>query len=255
MTEKLQYKLESFEGPLDLLLFLIQKHKLNIYDINISELLEQYTNAIRRTENLDDLEGASEFLEMAARLVYIKTAMLLPRDEDDEDKDKLRRELQGELIEYRACKEAAEYLRCRFCGNSVFSRIPMKIEADSTYSRIHPSEDIIRAYLSALGRKQRKLPPPVEAFSGVVHTKLISVPSRAVILLRRLYKKTKIKWNELFKNSGRSESVAMFLAVLDLVKNGRVRISDDNQTLALGSKQKHRNAKEKEDAEVGAGAI
>ena len=62
MTEKLQYKLESFEGPLDLLLFLIQKHKLNIYDINISELLEQYTNAIKSVENLDDLEGESEFL-------------------------------------------------------------------------------------------------------------------------------------------------------------------------------------------------
>lgn len=250
MTEKLQYKLESFEGPLDLLLFLIQKHKLNIYDINISELLEQYTNAIQSVESLEDLEGASEFLEMAARLVYIKTAMLLPRD-DDEDKDKLRRELQGELIEYQACKNAAEYLRDRFCGNSLFSRAPAKIEADNTYSRKHPPEDVLRAYLSALGRKQRKLPPPVEAFSGVVHTKLISVPSRAIMLLRRLYKKTKLKWNEVFGRSGRSESVAMFLAVLDLVKNGRVEISDDNQTLVLCSEQKHRNRKEREDALIG----
>lgn len=250
MTEKLQYKLESFEGPLDLLLFLIQKHKLNIYDINISELLEQYTNAIQSVENLEDLEGASEFLEMAARLVYIKTAMLLPRD-DDEDKDKLRRELQGELIEYQACKNAAEYLRDRFCGNSLFSRAPAKIEADNTYSRKHPPEDVLRAYLSALGRKQRKLPPPVEAFSGVVHTKLISVPSRAIMLLRRLYKKTKLKWNEVFGRSGRSESVAMFLAVLDLVKSGRVEISDDNQTLVLCGEQKHRNRKEREDALIG----
>lgn len=254
MTEKLQYKLESFEGPLDLLLFLIQKHKLNIYDINISELLEQYTSTIRGIENLEDLEGASEFLEMAARLVYIKTAMLLPRD-DDEDKDKLRRELQGELIEYQACKNAAEYLRGKFCGNSVFSRAPMKIEADNTYSRKHPPEDILRAYLSALGRKQRKLPPPVEAFSGVVHTKLISVPSRAIILLRRLYKKTKLKWSELFANSERGESVAMFLAVLDLVKNGRIKVSDDNRTLALSGVQKHRNRKEKEDAGIGIGTI
>ena len=250
MTEKLQYKLESFEGPLDLLLFLIQKHKLNIYDINISELLEQYTNAIQSVESLEDLEGASEFLEMAARLVYIKTAMLLPRD-DDEDKDKLRRELQGELIEYQACKNAAEYLRDRFCGNSLFSRAPAKIEADNTYSRKHPPEDVLRAYLSALGRKQRKLPPPVEAFSGVVHTKLISAPSRAIMLLRRLYKKTKLKWNEVFGRSGRSESVAMFLAVLDLVKNGRVEISDDNQTLVLCGEQKHRNRKEREDALIG----
>lgn len=250
MTEKLQYKLESFEGPLDLLLFLIQKHKLNIYDINISELLEQYTNAIQSVESLEDLEGASEFLEMAARLVYIKTAMLLPRD-DDEDKDKLRRELQGELIEYQACKNAAEYLRDRFCGNSLFSRAPAKIEADNTYSRKHPPEDVLRAYLSALGRKQRKLPPPVEAFSGVVHTKLISVPSRAIMLLRMLYKKTKLKWNEVFGRSGRSESVAMFLAVLDLVKSGRVEISDDNQTLVLCGEQKHRNRKEREDALIG----
>lgn len=254
MTEKLQYKLESFEGPLDLLLFLIQKHKLNIYDINISELLEQYTNAIKSVENLDDLEGASEFLEMAARLVYIKTAMLLPRD-DEEDKDKLRRELQGELIEYQACKKAAEDLRQGYCGGSIFSRSPMKIEADNTYSRKHPPEDILKAYLSALGRKQRKLPPPVEAFSGVVHTKLISVPSRAIILLRRLYKKTKLKWSELFSRSGRSESVAMFLAVLDLVKNGRIKISDDNQTIALSGGQKHRNRKEKEDGEVAAGTV
>ena len=201
-------------------------------------------------ESLEDLEGASEFLEMAARLVYIKTAMLLPRD-DDEDKDKLRRELQGELIEYQACKNAAEYLRDRFCGNSLFSRAPAKIEADNTYSRKHPPEDVLRAYLSALGRKQRKLPPPVEAFSGVVHTKLISVPSRAIMLLRRLYKKTKLKWNEVFGRSGRSESVAMFLAVLDLVKSGRVEISDDNQTLVLCGEQKHRNRKEREDALIG----
>ena len=83
MSEKISYKLEAFEGPLDLLLFLIQKHKLNICDINISELLEQYTESIKDIENFDDMDGAAEFLEMAARLVYIKTAMLLPRYDDE----------------------------------------------------------------------------------------------------------------------------------------------------------------------------
>lgn len=242
MSEKLQYKLEAFEGPLDLLLFLIQKHKLNICDINISELLEQYTESIKDINNFEDMDGAAEFLEMAARLVYIKTAMLLPRYDDEGEK--LRQELQGELIEYQACKNVAAYLRTRFCGNSVFSRDPMPIEADNTYMRTHQPEEILKAYLSALGRKQRKLPPPVEAFSGVVHKKLISVPSRAIILLKRLYRRTKLKWNDIFAGSERSESVAMFLAVLELVKNGRISVSDDNSTVELNHDIKKKKMKE-----------
>ena len=248
MSEKLNYKLEAFEGPLDLLLFLIQKHKLNICDINISELLEQYTQSIKDIENFEDMDGAAEFLEMAARLVYIKTALLLPRYDDEGEK--LRQELQGELIEYQTCKLVAAELKQRFCGNSVFSRKPMPIEADNTYARIHPSEDILKAYLSALGRKQRKLPPPVEAFSGVVHKKLVSVASRAIILLKNLYRRTKLKWNELFAGSTRSESVAMFLAVLELVKNGRISV-DENNTVELNKNAKRKKMKEGDETAAG----
>ena len=128
----------------------------------------------------------------------------------------------------------------------------MPIEADNTYTRIHPTEDILRAYLSALGRKQRKLPPPVEAFSGVVHKKLISVPSRAIILLKRLYRRTKLRWNELFAGSTRSESVAMFLAVLELIKNGRINVGDDN-TVELNKEAKRK--KKKEGDETAAGTV
>ncbi len=242
MSEKLQYKLENFEGPLDLLLFLISKHKLNICDINISELLEQYLETIKDIENIDDIEGASEFLEMAARLVYIKTVMLLPKYDDEGEK--LRQELQGELIEYQACKNAAEDLRGKFCGYSIFSREPAPVSVDNTYSRIHPTADIIKAYLSALGRKQRKLPPPVNAFSAVVHKKIVSVPSRAIILLKKLYKKSKLKWEELFSNSTRAECVAMFLAILELAKNGRIRISDNNDTVEFGNNLKRHEKRE-----------
>ena len=185
---------------------------------------------------------------MAARLVYIKTAMLLPRYDDEGEK--LRQELQGELIEYQTCKLVAAELKERFCGNSVFSRKPMPIEADNTYARIHPSEDILKAYLSALGRKQRKLPPPVEAFSGVVHKKLVSVPSRAIILLKNLYRRTKLKWNELFAGSTRSESVAMFLAVLELVKNGRISV-DENNTVELNKNVKRKKMKEGDETAAG----
>ena len=99
----ISYKLPVFEGPLDLLLFLVQKNKLNIYDIPIAEVLEQYMDAIRRMQEVD-LDVATEFLDMAARLVQIKSSMLLPRHEEAEA---LKRELTGELIEYKLCQEAA----------------------------------------------------------------------------------------------------------------------------------------------------
>ena len=134
--------------------------------------------------------------------------------------------------------------------NSIFSRKPTPIEADNTYTRIHPSEDILKAYLSALGRKQRKLPPPVEAFSGVVHKKLISVPSRAIILLKRLYRRTKLKWNDLFYGSTRSESVAMFLAVLELVKKGRINVDEDNM-VELNKDIKRKKLKEGDETAAG----
>lgn len=253
MEEKIQYKLEAFEGPLDLLLFLISKHKLNICDINISELLGQYMESIGSIEEIQNFEGAAEFVEMAARLVYIKTAMLLPRYEDEGEG--LRRELQGELIEYQACKDAAEYLRGKSCMGKLFFRQPMQIDSDNTYTRLHPAEDMLKAYLSALGRKQRKLPPPVEAFTAVVHKQLISVPSRAVILLKNLYKKAKMKWNDIFSGYNRSEKVAMFLAVLELTKSGRIRISDDNSTVEIEKDTKRKNRNVKEGEELGAGTI
>ena len=95
--EKLNYKLEVFEGPMDLLLHLITKHKLDIYDIPIVELVEQYTSYVREMQE-ENMEVASEFLEMAARLVYIKTVSLLPVYEEAEE---LKNELRDELLEYR----------------------------------------------------------------------------------------------------------------------------------------------------------
>ncbi len=250
MPEKLQYRLEAFEGPLDLLLFLISKHKLNIYDINISELLEQYMESIGGIEGLNDLEDASEFLETAARLVYIKTAMLLPKYEDEGEK--LKQELQGELIEYAACKNAALVFRGMYCGGELFCRDPEPIEIDMTYTRIHPKEDLVRAYLSALGRKLRKLPPPQELFNPLVKKRIVSIASRAIILLHRLYRNGIMKLGELFLSGGRSERIAMFLAVLELSKNGRVVISDDCTTVTMGDRNKE---VKKGEEELAAGTV
>ena len=104
--EQPSYKLEIFEGPMDLLLHLISKHKLNINDIPIIELVNQYLDYVRKMQE-EDFDIAGEFLEMAARLIYIKTVSLLPRHEEAET---LKKELTGELIEYRDCKLMAKEL-------------------------------------------------------------------------------------------------------------------------------------------------
>ena len=109
--ETLTFKLQedNFEGPLDLLLYLVGKNKMNLYDINIMELIEQYTAAIQ-TMQADKLEVSSEFIDMAAHLVQMKSALLLPRSPEAE---RMKAELTGRLIEYSTCKQVAAELGSR----------------------------------------------------------------------------------------------------------------------------------------------
>lgn len=221
--EKLSFKLPVFEGPLDLLLHLISKHKLNIYDIPITQLVEQYLLYIEqvREENMD---LASEFLEMAARLVYMKTVSLLPVHEEAEE---LKKELTGELLEYRDCKLMAGKLAERAKGFDYLLREPMPLEKDHSYRRQHRPEELCKAYQEALGKGRRRLPPPVSAFSGIVTHKIVSVGSKIIFVLRKLWPQRTMRFQTLFENAPtRSDMVATFLAVLELVKGKRVAVED-----------------------------
>ena len=203
--EKISYKLDAFEGPLDLLLHLIEKNKLNIYDIQISELLEQYMEHIELMQQ-QDLDIAGEFLAMASKLVQIKSAMLLPKFEEAEE---MRRELSGQLIEYQKCKKVARLLSANISFDS-FCRDPAKIKADMTYRRSHEPSYLTAAYLTAAGRGKAKLP--------------------------QLWGGQKKKYSAIFDDaSDKSELVATFLAVLELIKGKRVRIEGegDEQELKL----------------------
>ena len=234
--ETISYKLENFEGPLDLLLYLVQKHKLNITDIPIAELLDQYMQAINQWKEAD-LDVATEFLEMAARLVYIKSSMLLPQHEEAEE---LKRELTGELIEYQLCQEAARRLAARNIGGNLFIREPTEIEPDMTYRRVHPIDDIYNAYLAAAGRGRRRLPPPVQAFSGIVSHKIVSVSSKIIYVLRRLYRKPRIAYASLFEQaSSKSELVATFLALLELIKAKRIRVDGEGEGQCVSMAERH----------------
>lgn len=219
--EQIQYKIEVFEGPMDLLLQLIGKKQVSINDVPITELIEQYLDYVRKMQD-ESLDVSSEFLEMAARLIYIKTVSLLPVHEEAE---KLVEELRGELIEYRDCKLVANELRARQSGFDYQQRQAEKIEVDMTYTRIHEPVDIYKAYIAAVGKGMRRLPPPIEAFSGIVARKIVSVSSRISVIIDRFKTGSRQKFSVFFeKSQSRSEMVATFLALLSMVKAKRISV-------------------------------
>lgn len=229
--DAISFKLEVFEGPLDLLLNLITKHKLDICDIEISKLLEQYLAYIDQAQE-QNLELAGEFLEMAARLIYIKTASLLPQPEEAEQ---LKKELEGALIEYSLCKIAAQRLAGAFVGSDIFVRKPMKIKADMTYRLVHDPGCLVMAY-SGISRKTLKSEITRQTaenkINSVVKRRIVSVISKVVHILRELYADGEASMDGLYQGvTDRSARVATFLAVLELTKSGRITISDDNMTI------------------------
>lgn len=227
--EKLSYRLDAFEGPLDLLLHLIEKNKLNIYDILIAELLDQYMEHMHLMQE-QDLEIAGEFLDMASRLVQIKSAMLLPKYEEAEE---MKRELSGQLIEYKKCKQVAKMLSENISFDS-YCREPAKIKADMRYRRSHEASVLVGAYLAAVGRGKAKIPPPEDAFSGIVKRRIVSVSSKIIGVMKRLWSGRSVRYDSIFDDaSDKSELVATFLAVLELIKGKRVRVDGEGEQQSL----------------------
>lgn len=232
---EMSFKVDVFEGPLDLLLHLIAKHKLNINDISIVDLLEQYLAYIDKMAE-QDMEIAGEFLEMAARLIYIKTVSLLPSNNEAEE---MKKELEGNLIEYSLCKKAAELLNLRFCGNDIFVREPVKIEIDNTYFHIHDSNELLDAYSGLSFKNSEREPVKTEAFEKIVKKRIVSVTSKIIFVLRKLYSVGTFNMRALYSGmTDRSERVATFLAILELTKSGRIYINEDNTEITFNRERK-----------------
>ena len=227
METQLFYKLDDFEGPLDLLLQLISKNKLNIYDIKLSVLIDQYLEQIEYFRQ-QEMDISSEFLEMASRLIYMKTVSLLPRHDEIE---KLKEELTGELLEYSICQEMANKLSKMTDGFDKFIKPPSQYDFDSAYELTHESETLVSAYLSAVNRAKRFVLPSVAPFTRIVAKKIVSVSSKIVFVIRKLAFSGTSRLSTLYKTAkSRSELVATFLAVLELCKANRIKInSGDTQ--------------------------
>ncbi len=228
MTE-LTFKTQDFEGPLDLLLSLVVKNKMSLFDIDLLSLIDHYLEVMEGMQE-QRLEVASEFIEMAAQLVYLKSLHLLPRSDEGE---RLRQELTGQLIEYALCKKVAAQLGCISQGIFHVVRSPAVVELDSTYRLSHSIHELSHAHSVVMGKTTRRMPTE-EQFDPIVTKPMVSVSSRIKHLVRTLKTGAK-RLVEFFRHSeDRSESVATFLAVLELLHDGSIKIAKNGGVKLTG---------------------
>lgn len=226
--------MEDFEGPLDVIFLLLSKNKIDIQDVSITAILEQYTAYLDEMKRLD-MDIASEFITMASHLMLIKTKMLLSAAEAAEAQTELDI-LRQSLIE-RQRRDAMEQIRTAITvleplndvGRCMFTKEPEPLKRDATYRYKHDVTDMLRALEEISERNQRRLPPPTVNFKGIVGKERYPVTLKATEVIRTLVLRGIDRLKNLFRgNKSRSEIVATFLAILELCKTNTVRLEDDN---------------------------
>lgn len=230
--------MEDFNGPLDLILHLLSKNKIEIRDIPISLLLDQYLEWMEQRERLN-LEVASEFVIMAAHLVYIKTRMLLSID--DEEALSEMEQLMAALEEhqhkesYERIKGITQVLDGRYAyGRDYLTGQPQPLPQEKTYRYQHRPEDLTAAMLRMFQRGEGAAPPPTRAFHGIVGREPYPVETKARWILDQLTTLGVTHFRALFRGSrSRSEIVATFLAVLELCKSNQIYLAGTSEDSTL----------------------
>ena len=224
-------KLSNFEGPLDLLLFFIRRDELDVYDIPIASITEEFLEYVRIMELLD-LELAGEFVVMASMLVQIKAQMLLPREEkegkgeDGIDEDDPRAELVKRLLEYKRFKEATEHLATQedeqryVMYRKVFDAEAIHAEEDGSYKNA-TLFDLLKALKKAIERA------PDEPDPHIVTKFPVSVEEKSEEILHTLKNRPSVRFFELIEGHTKVHIVVTFLALLELAKNHMIRIQQD----------------------------
>ena len=236
--EQITFKTHEFEGPLDLLLYLIKANKVNIYDIPIVEISEQYISYVNNMKEMD-LDYTSEFLVMASELLYIKSRMLLPveKNEAGEVIDP-RTELVAKLLEYQKYKELSEFLKGREdIGRFSFVKPRGKVKGikynndDLEVSLI----DLVNAFQEVYDRIERKLPPPKTSFVGIVAREEVNLKDRIDIIKDYLSKNGKVAFYDLFNSTcnTRPQIIVTFLGVLELIKLSRISVNKNGDKMYL----------------------
>ncbi len=230
---------EDFSGPLDVILLLLSKNKIEIRDIQISVILEQYLAYLDEMKRMD-LEIASEFISMASHLMLIKTKMLLSEAEQQEGLSEMELLIQSleqrqrkEILE--KIKEPAAWLEKRNdIGRDLFTKEPEPLRRDQTYRYQHDRMDLIRTLQNMQERSETKLPTPINAFVGIVGKEPYPVEKKAAEMLKTLISRGRQRLRSLFRGSrSRSEVVATFLSILELCKLRSVRVTEEEGELQV----------------------
>lgn len=223
-------RLPTFEGPMDLLLYLIRRSEVDIYDIPIERVTEQYIEILGSMETLD-LEVAGEFFVMASTLMYIKSRMLLPKsdqgnNEDVEDDDiDPRWELVQQLLEYRKFKEAAEDIRkLILSSNDLISRVGPRDALEAVERPLKPVDrvDLWNIFNSVLRRLAERID------EGQINAEQVTVADRMELVLVRIKHKDNFLFSDLFESSTTITTiVATFLAILELTRLNKITLKQD----------------------------
>lgn len=235
--EQLNFKLEAFEGPLDLLLSLITKNKIDIYDIPISVILEQYLEYLEEMRRLD-MDIAGEFITMAAELMLIKSRMMLPKAVLETEEDP-RARLTAALVEYKRAKEAAQILSRDY--DEYAGRLAKPAD-ESPYESLPELKDqdpflLEEAFVRIIERSKKlksMLATPEQTLENLLRRRVTPIPEKIFSILRTLYRNGDTSFEDfLLECKTRSDIIASFVAVLELLKVRRVSLFGSGETLTL----------------------
>ena len=232
--QKISVTLEVFEGPLELLLHLLKKNKVSIYDIPIVKITGQYMEYLSNCRDFD-IELSSDFLVMASELLLIKSKMLLPKI--DEEKEDPRRDLVDRLLEYERMKKLSGFLKeNEFASRYNYFKEPEYIkERPVDYSdQMFDLELLISAFLDIAEKTERKAPPPKSAFKAVSPHEIIPIGSRVKYIREKLNLSKKTKFESIFEGlESRPLLVATFLALLEMIKSELVIAETKNNKIYI----------------------
>jgi segregation and condensation protein A len=234
-VQEINVKLDVFEGPLDLLLHLIKKLEIDIYDIPISDVTEQYMTYIHTMKTLE-LEVAGEYLVMAATLMAIKSQMLLPKQELEIEEEEIEGEdprdaLVAQLLEYRKFKYAAEVLSEKADERSLYyTKEPMDVDQYKDYNPKLPLNqlntiDLFLAFHSMLEKRKKK-----KVVETTVATDDVTIEEKIQMIeaqIARLPRNKGCTFDSFFTGESRSEIVTTFMALLELMKTGRIKVEQE----------------------------
>lgn len=228
-TNKYSIKIENFEGPLDLLCHLIEKNKMNISDINLSEITDQYIEYINKMEEMN-LEVTSEFLIMASTLIYIKSKSLLPKEVDNEEEIS-EEELLRRIIEYKKYKEISSFLRTMYNQSAVrFYKMPENIELPKQkLNKNYDKQQIVDSYINIIKVNKEKINQNAKNIEKIAVTDKYTVSSKVKEMLKILVNRPKFIFNTIFslKKCEKEEVVTAFSGLLELSRRNEVQTNQD----------------------------